>query len=49
MNGKRVSTLYKGHLGAGSYAFSLTDMPRGRYIVRVNGAGITATRPVLIK
>ena len=34
---------------ASCYAFSLTDMPRGRYIVRVNGAGITATRPVLIK
>ena len=49
MNGKRVATLYKGNLAAGSYAFSLADMPKGRYIVRVKGAGITATRPINIK
>ena len=49
MNGKRVATLYRGHLAAGTYAFGLTDMPKGSYIVRVKGAGLTATQPVLIK
>jgi len=49
LNGKRVATLYKGNLAAGSYAFSLADMPKGQYIVRVKGAGITATQPVLVK
>ena len=49
MNGKRVATLYKGNLAAGTSAFSLADMPKGRYIVRVKGAGIAATQPVLIK
>ena len=49
MNGKRVATLYKGNLAAGTNAFSLADMPKGRYIVRVKGAGLAATQPVLIK
>jgi beta-mannanase len=49
LNGKRVATLYKGNLAAGSYAFSLADMPKGQYIVRVKGAGIAATQPVLVK
>ena len=49
MNGKRVATLYKGNLAAGSYAFSLADMPKGRYIVRVKGAGIASTKPILVK
>ena len=49
MNGKRVATLYKGNLAAGSYAFGLADMPKGRYIVRVKGAGLTATQPILVK
>ena len=49
MNGKRVATLYKGNLAAGTSAFSLADMPKGRYIVRVKGAGLAATQPVLIK
>lgn len=49
MNGKRVATLYKGNLAAGTSAFSLADMPKGRHIVRVKGAGIAATQPVLIK
>ena len=48
-NGKRVATLFNGHLGAGSYAFSIGDMPKGMYIVRVKGAGITATQPMLLK
>jgi mannan endo-1,4-beta-mannosidase len=49
MTGKRVATLYRGHLAAGSYAFSLVDMPKGRYIVRAKGTGITATQPINIK
>ena len=49
MNGKRVATLYRGNITAGSYAFSLADMPKGMYIVRVNGAGIAATKPVIVK
>ena len=49
MNGKRVATLYRGNLAAGNYAFSLENMPKGRYIVRVKGAGITATQPVFVK
>lgn len=49
LNGKRVATLYKGNLAAGSYAFSLENMPKGSYIVRVKGAGIAATKPILVK
>ena len=49
MTGKRVATLYRGSLAAGTYAFSLADMPKGRYIVRVKGAGIAATKPILVK
>jgi len=49
MNGKRVATLYRGNLAAGSYAFSIADMPKGQYIVRVKGAGIAATKPILVK
>ena len=49
LNGKRIATLYKGNLAAGSYAFSLENMPKGSYIVRVKGAGIAATKPVLVK
>ena len=49
MNGKRVATLYKGNLAAGTSAFSLADMPKGRYIVRVKGAGLAATQPILVK
>jgi len=49
MNGKRVATLFHGTLTQGSYAFSLENMPKGMYIVRMKGAGIAATRPVLVK
>lgn len=49
LNGKRVATLYRGNLAAGSYAFSLENMPKGSYIVRVKGAGIAATKPVLVR
>ena len=49
MNGKCVATLYRGNLAAGSYAFSIENMPKGSYIVRVKGAGIAATQPVLVR
>ena len=49
MNGRRIVTLFHGTLTQGSYAFSLENMPKGMYIVRVKGAGIAATRPVLVK
>ncbi|MBR2058525.1 MAG: T9SS type A sorting domain-containing protein, partial [Fibrobacter sp.] len=49
MNGRRIATLFHGALAQGSYAFSLENMPKGMYIVRVKGAGITATQPALVK
>ena len=49
MNGKHIVTLYNGNIKAGSYSFSLENMPKGRYIVRVKEAEFTATRPVLVR
>jgi hypothetical protein len=49
MNGKRVATLFRGTLAPGSYAFSLSDMPKGMYIVRVTSAGYTMTQPADIR
>ena len=49
MNGRRIATLFHGTLAQGRYAFSLENMPKGMYIVRVKGAGITATQPALVK
>jgi hypothetical protein len=49
LNGRIVATLFNGNLGAGSYVFSLADMPKGQYIVRMKGAGITTTQPVIVK
>lgn len=49
MNGRIIATLFNGKLGAGNYAFSLADMPKGQYIVRMKGAGITTTQPVIVK
>ena len=48
MNGRIIATLFNGTLGAGSYMFSLADMPKGQYIVRMK-AGATTTQPVVIK
>ena len=48
MNGRRIATLFRGTLASGSYAFSLADMPKGMYIVRIKGADIDATQPVQI-
>ena len=49
MNGKRIATLYRGNIAAGSYSYSLENLPKGSYIVRVKGAGIAATQPVLVR
>jgi hypothetical protein len=49
MNGRIVATIFNGSLAAGSYMFSLADMPKGQYIVRMKGAGATTTRPVIIR
>lgn len=49
LNGNLVTTLYRGNLAAGNYAFSIADMPKGQYIVRIKGTGIAATQPVRIK
>ena len=49
MNGRRIATLFHGKLAQGSYAFSLSEMPKGMYIVRVKGTGFTATQPALVK
>ena len=48
MNGRIVATIFNGTLAAGSYMFSLADMPKGQYIVRMK-AGATTTRPIIIK
>ena len=49
MNGRIVATLFNGMLGVGNYEFSLANMPKGQYIVRMKDAGITTTRPVIVK
>lgn len=49
MNGNRVATLYRGMLSAGTHSFDMADLSKGQYIVRVKGAGIAATQPVMIK
>ena len=48
MLGHKVETLARGRLAAG-HAFSIENTPKGRYIVRVKGAGIAATQPVLVR
>ena len=49
MNGKRVATLYKGTLSSGMHAFSMDELSKGQYIVRVKGMGVAATKAVIIK
>ncbi len=49
MSGKRVATLFRGNLNAGTHSFDMSDLSKGQYIVRVKGAGIAATQPVMIK
>lgn len=49
MNGKRIGSLYNGALAAGSHSFSMAAYAKGQYIVRVKGAGMAASQPVLLK
>jgi len=49
MSGKRVATLFRGNLAAGTHSFDMSDLSKGQYIVRVKGAGLAATQPVVIK
>ena len=49
MNGKRVATLYRGNLSVGEHSFGLQNIPKGQYVIRVKGAGIAASKRVLVK
>ncbi len=49
MNGKRVATLYRGALSAGTHAFDMADLNKGQYIIRVKGAGVNAVQTVRIR
>lgn len=49
LQGNRVTSLYKGALSAGTHQFSLSDMARGSYLVRAKGAGLSATKRIVIK
>ena len=49
MIGKRVMTLHRGNLSAGSHTFSLQGLNKGQYIIRAKGAGFNATQKVLLK
>lgn len=49
MNGNHVATLFRGNLGTGSYAFDLSQLPKGQFIARVKGTGIAATQPIMLK
>ncbi|MCQ2097495.1 MAG: beta-mannosidase [Fibrobacter sp.] len=49
MNGKRVATLYRGALSAGTHAFDMADLTKGQYIIRVKGAGVNAVQAVKIQ
>lgn len=49
MNGKRVSTLYRGNLSAGEHSFSLQNIAKGQYVIRVKGAEIAASKLVHVK
>ena len=49
LQGNRVASLYKGALSAGTHQFSLSGMARGSYLVRAKGAGLAATKRIVIK
>ncbi|PZW72278.1 glycosyl hydrolase [Fibrobacter sp. UWR1] len=49
MNGKRVATLYRGTLAAGTHAFDMSELSKGQFIIRVKGAGMDAAQVVKIK
>jgi beta-mannanase len=49
MSGKRIATLHRGNLSAGEHSFSLQNLSKGQYIVRVKGAGFASSKPILVK
>ena len=49
LQGNRVTSLYKGALSVGTHQFSLSGMARGSYLVRAKGAGLSATKRIVIK
>ena len=49
MSGKRVSTLHRGNLSAGEHSFSLQNLAKGQYVIRIKGLGISASKLFLIK
>ncbi len=53
MIGKRIAALHRGNLNAGDHTFSLQNLTKGQYIIRVKGVGIgagsAATQKVIIK
>ncbi len=49
LQGNRVANLHKGTLSAGTHQFSLSGMARGSYLVRAKGAGLSATKRIVIK
>lgn len=49
LQGNRVANLYKGTLSAGTHQFNLSGMARGSYLVRAKGAGLSATKRIVIK
>ena len=49
LRGNRVATLHRGALSAGTHLFSLAGIARGSYMVRARGAGISATKQVIVR
>ena len=49
LQGNRVATLHRGTLSAGTHQFSLAGMAHGSYIVRAKGAGIAASKQVIVR
>lgn len=49
LQGNRVMSLHKGALSAGTHQFNLSGMARGSYLVRAKGAGLSATKRIVIK
>ena len=49
MSGKRIATLHRGNLSAGEHSFSLQNLAKGQYVIRVKGTGIAAMKSISIK
>ena len=49
LQGNRMATLYRGTISVGTHQFNLAGMARGSYIVRARGAGIAATKQIIVR